>query len=164
MDRAPLEPREIDQLQDPGHGGGDTSPLDPLPPQPIGHVVEHVEVGEQGVGLEHGVDVTFVRGEAGHVEAPELDLSLVRLLEPTDHPEGGRLPAARRSQEAEELAMPDVQGDLIDRHDVTEALPHPLEPDVGLWGRPHGVRVPARGNHRIGSGGGKVAGPLCRSV
>ena len=54
---------------------------DPLAAQAEGDVVVHVQVREQRVVLEHGVDVAPVRRREGHVVAVEQDLALGRLLE-----------------------------------------------------------------------------------
>ena len=50
--------------------------------------------------LEDRVDVAPVRRHAGDRLAGEEDLALGRLLEPGDHPQGRRLAAARRPEEA----------------------------------------------------------------
>ena len=54
----------------------------------------------------------------------------VGCLEAADHPQGRRLAAARRAEEAEELAGLDLEVDVVDRHGLAEALDHVHEPDV----------------------------------
>ena len=56
-----------------------------------------------------------------------------RLLEPADHPQGRRLAAARRAEEAEELAVAHLEVDVVDGEHVAERLRHLDEPDVDIW-------------------------------
>ena len=64
----------------------------------------------------------LVRRHARHVHAVENDLALRGTLEPGDHPKGRGLPAARRTEEREELAGSDLQVDPVDGGEVAEAL------------------------------------------
>jgi hypothetical protein len=79
-------------------------------------------VWEQGVVLEHRVDVALVRRREGHVVAVEQDAPLGRLLESGDHPQRRRLAAAGRSQHREELAARHLQVDAGNGGHVAEAL------------------------------------------
>ena len=72
--------------------------------QPEGDVLGDVEVLEQRVGLEHRVHVAPVGRHLRDVVALELERALGRLLEARDQPQRRRLPAARRAEQAEELA------------------------------------------------------------
>lgn len=54
---------------------------------------------EQGVPLEDGIDRPLVGGEVVDPFPVEVDVALVRLQEAGDDPEGGRLAAARRTQQ-----------------------------------------------------------------
>src|SRR6185295_951760 len=56
-----------------------------------------------------------------------------RLLEAADHPEGRRLAAARRAEQAEELPVADIQVDVVDGGGVAEFLDHVDEPDGDFW-------------------------------
>ena len=110
----------------------DVLPADLLASQTEGDVLEHVEVWEQCVGLEDRVDVATVRREVGHVAPTEVDRPEGRILEAADHAERGRLPATRRPQEAEELALRDVEGQVVDGGDIPEELGDALQPNVDL--------------------------------
>ena len=68
-------------------------------PQPERDVVEDVEVGEERVALEDGVDLAAVRRGSGRVGAADKDLTLVRLLEAGDQPQRRGLAAARRAEQ-----------------------------------------------------------------
>jgi hypothetical protein len=110
---------------DQGQGLGDPPPdlvlVDLLAAQAEGDVLEDVHVGEERVLLEDHVDVAPERRDADHVTAVEEDLAGGRLLEAGDHPQGGRLAAARGAQQREELALGDPQVDALDRPDVVAA-------------------------------------------
>ena len=98
--------------------------------------------------LEDRVDVAAERRHPGDRLALEQDLAGRRLLEPGDHPEGRRLAAARRPEEAVELAPGDPQGHLVDRDDVAEALGHLEDLDVRRRDRP-----PTPPSRSVGSSG-----------
>ena len=138
---ASLEPLEVDEAQDLLHAAFGLGPRDLLAPQAEFHVVDHIEMGEQRVGLEDRVDVSAVRREVGDVPPGEVDGADARVLEPPDHPERGRLPAPRRPEQAEELAAPDIEGQVVDRCDLPEPLRHAVEADVDL------VQAPALLTH-----------------
>ena len=92
-------------------------------PQPERDVVEDVEVGEERVALEDGVDLAAVRRRRRHVVAVEQDLPVVRTFEAGDQPQRRRLAAPRRAEEREELAGLDRDVDPVDGCDVSELLP-----------------------------------------
>jgi hypothetical protein len=127
---APLQALELDQskgLGDPAAGLGLAHVLEA---QPKGDVVGHVQEREQGVALEDGVDLALVRRGAGHVDPVKQNAAVGGLLEPGDQPQGGRLAAARRTEEGEELAPGHVQVDPVDRGHVLEPLDQPDQPDL----------------------------------
>src|SRR5690606_18385298 len=51
------------------------------------------------------------------------------VLQPRHHPHEGRLPAARRPQEDQELAVFDGETDAVHRPDIAEVLSHVLQLD-----------------------------------
>src|SRR5205807_1356707 len=55
------------------------------------------------------------------------DRAAARFVEPGDHPQGGGLATARRTEEHEELAIRDLQREVAHRDDVAEALRHVIE-------------------------------------
>ncbi len=81
--------------------------------KPEGHVVEDVQVGEEGVVLEHDADAALLRrhGEAGPADhlAAQADLARVDGLEPCHAAKRRGLPAAARAQEAADLALGQLQ-------------------------------------------------------
>ena len=62
----------------------------------------------------------------------DLELALGDVLEPGDHPQRGRLAAARRADEDHELAVGDLEVQVLDGLEaVGVALGDVLESDVG---------------------------------
>ena len=96
----------------------------------VGDVVEHRHVREQRVGLEHGVDVALVRRDADGRAAVDLDLALRRLVEAGDHAQRGRLAAAGRAEQGEELARAHVEIDRVDRDQLPKSLRDAAQLDV----------------------------------
>ena len=90
--------------------------------------------------------MALVGRQPGHVLALQLDEPGGRLLEAADHPQGRRLAAARGPEEAEELAVLDLEIDVVDGHGVAELLDDIDESDVhdghvrSLSSRPMGGR------------------------
>ena len=100
-----------------------------LAPQAEGDVVLHAQVVEQRVGLEHRVDVAAVRRDLGDVVAVEADRAVRGLLEAGDQAQRRRLPAARRAEQREELALADREVQRVDRGERAEVLRDLLELD-----------------------------------
>ena len=108
-----------------------SAPLTPLRFSPKADVVRDREVREERVALEDRVDVALVGRQAGDVTVAEVDRARRRLLEAADHAEARRLAAARWAEQREEAPARDLEGDVVDRCRVVEALRHALEPDIG---------------------------------
>ena len=88
--------------------------------------------GNKRVVLEDGVDVAVVGRQLADVVALQQDRSAGRRLEAGDHPQDGRLAASRWPEQREELALVDLQVDVVDGHHFAEALAQPDELDG--WG------------------------------
>jgi hypothetical protein len=107
--------------------------------QPEGHVLLHRHVREQRVALEHHVHRPLVGRQRRQVLAVHPDLAAGGLLEAREHAQQRGLAAARGAEQGEDLALPDVQADLVDGDEAVELLAHAVEADVAL-ARP---RLPA---------------------
>ena len=129
---ARLEARQLDEREHVGHPALDLGVLDVLAAKAEGDVLEDRQVREERVVLEDRVDVALVRRQPRHVLALELDQPGGRLLEAADHPQRRRLAAAGRAEEAEELAVPDLEVDVVDGDRVAELLDDIDETDVDL--------------------------------
>ena len=102
---------ELDQPQDVGDPVAHLLALHPVAVQPVGDVLLHRHVREERVGLEHHVGRPLVGRQPGHVLPVDLDPPARRRLEAREHPQQRRLAAARAAEQAEELALPDVEAD-----------------------------------------------------
>src|SRR5581483_3868239 len=74
-------------------------------PEPELDVLPRGHVREQRVRLEDHPHVALVGGDAGDVLAVDEDAAAVRTVEACDEAQRGRLAAARRAEEREELAL-----------------------------------------------------------
>ena len=81
------------------------------------HVLGDRLVREQADLLDHVADAPaqLDRVDVGHVLAVEEDAPAGRLDEPVDHLHGGRLAAARRPDEHAQLALADLEAEVVDR-------------------------------------------------
>ena len=81
-----------------------------------------------------------------------------RRLEAGQHAQERGLAAARGAEQREELALVDVEADIVDRVDVAELLGDVLDPDEGLRARVlPGLDPRALVAARPGRGGGALA-------
>ena len=100
--------------------------------QAVADVLPHAHVRIERVALEDHRDVAAPRREVGHVGAADRDLPRGHLLEAGDHPQQRRLAATGRADEHHELAVADLQADVVDGGDVAGVdLRQLLELDLG---------------------------------
>ncbi len=85
----------------------------------------------QRIALEHHRDVAILRFDMRDVDVTDADLTLARVFQARDHAQRGRLPAARRAEQHEELAIRDLEIEVAHSDDVAEALRHVVEDDAG---------------------------------
>ena len=92
----------------------------------------------------------LVGGDRRHVDAVDADGARRRGLEPRQHPQQGALPAAGAAEQAEQLALVDVEVDVVDGDEVAELPGHAPDLDEGLG---TGVEPRRRARHfMIGHG------------
>ena len=85
------EPHQLERL---GHARVAGLPVEVLaPPQAVRDVLLHVEVREERIALEDGVDRALVGRALRHVDAVEEDPAIRGLLEPAEHAQRGGLAA-----------------------------------------------------------------------
>ena len=107
--------RALDLLADPG--------LRHLPvAQPEGQIVVHAHVLVERVVLEHHRDVAVLGRQVVDHPLADRDRAGADLLEPGDHAQRGRLAAARRPDQHDELLVLDHEVDVADRGDPAVAL------------------------------------------
>jgi hypothetical protein len=83
-------------------------------PQCKTHVVPDGHVGVQRIALEHHCHVTFSRREFGDIDAADIDASALHGFEAREHSQRRRLPAPRRPDQHDELAVGDVEIERVD--------------------------------------------------
>ena len=103
--------------------------VDAAQSQPVGDVVAGRHVREQAVRLEDDPHVPLVRRNVGDVLAVDQDPALVHVVEPAERSEGRRLAAAGRSEQRDQLAGGDVDGQPVQGVDRAVPAVHVLERD-----------------------------------
>ena len=86
-----------------------------------GDIVLDGEMRKQRVALEHHVDRPPIGRHLREIDAVEQDAAGIRLVEAGDHAQQGRLAAAGRTQQRKELALVDVERQLVDGGEAAEA-------------------------------------------
>ena len=135
---------QVDQLEQLRHPGPDLVARALAHPQAEGHVVAHRHVAEGRVVLEHQPHPPPLGRDAVHRAAGDADLAGVGLLQPGDHPQQRRLPAAAGAQQRGQRAVGHRQRHLVERRELPEALGHALHLDrhQGALRRSSRVRTP----------------------
>ena len=98
------------------------------PAQPERDVLVDVEVREERVALEDGVDRSSVGLGVGDVLAGQGDAARGGPLEPGHHPQGRRLAAARGAEQREERAARHVEVEVVHGGEGGELLGHRPQP------------------------------------
>ena len=78
--------------------------------------------GKQRVGLEHDAEIARRRRQVRHVAPADLDHAFVLRVEAGDRAQQRGLAAAGGPEEADELALLDVERDVLQRGELAEAL------------------------------------------
>ena len=121
---------EMDELQELLHPLVDLL-LRPLADrQPEGDVVLHGHVLEGGVVLEHEADAAVLDRDVGGVAVGDHDSTPVGLLEPGDHAQERRLPAAARTEQRRQRAVRHIDRDPVQGDEVAELLPYSVNRDA----------------------------------
>ena len=109
--------------------------------QAVAEVLANAHVRVQGVALEDHRDVAVTWREIGDVAPADPDLAGRDLLEPRDRAQQRRLPAARGTDQRDELAVLDPQRDVVHGGDSAgEDLRHAIELDLCHVGVPYVAR------------------------
>ena len=106
---------EVEQLGGFEHAGGALFLADAGDLEREAHVLGDGHVRVERVVLEHHRDVAVLRRNVGDVAVADEDVARVDLFEAGEHAQGGRLTAAGRADEHEELAVGDLEVDAVDR-------------------------------------------------
>ena len=78
------------------------------------HVFKHVQVGEEGVALENGVDVALVRRNVVDALTEKEDVALIRRFKAANHAQGRGLAAAGRAEQRQKFVVVNVEVDAVE--------------------------------------------------
>ena len=149
--RAPgREPREADELEHPLDAGPDLDAGHPAKAEREGDVVEHAQVGEEGVVLEDDPEIPFVRGAQDDGCPIDPDVAAGRHEEPGQHHEKRRLARSARPEQRDELTLGDAEAHVPDGDHVAECPGDREKLDLGARIAAHESSVPPalRTTHR----------------
>ena len=88
-------------------------------PEREGHVLEHRHVRVERVALKYHGDVAILRRHVVHQLAVDAKRAGRDFFQAGDHAQRGRLAAARRPDQHDELAILDLQVEVVDRLEAT---------------------------------------------
>ena len=83
-------------------------------PQAESHVLKYVQMREQGVLLEHRVDLPFIGRNVINPHTVEQDVSRRRRREAADDPQCGGLAAPTGSKQCEEFFVIDIKIQIVE--------------------------------------------------
>jgi len=92
-------------------------------------VLRHGHILEQRVVLEDEADIARLGGQVGHVAFVQEDLALVGVRQAGDDVEHGGLAAAAGAEQHEELAVLDLQRNVIDDYLLAVSFGHTFQDD-----------------------------------
>ncbi|MPL80520.1 hypothetical protein SDC9_26421 [bioreactor metagenome] len=124
---APLVARKPHHLEHLGDAGGALCGCDLAHLEPEGEVFRHRHVREERVGLEHHAEVAMLGGDIGHLPRAEQQPAAVDRLEARDAAQRRRLATARRPEQRDELALPDLEIDVFQNVQIAIELVDPVE-------------------------------------
>ena len=90
-------------------------------------IIENIQMREQGIPLEHRVDVPLVCRHLQEVFAFEIDYARISSLESRDDPERRRLTAAGRSEQRNELIISNIKSNILKYLCAVKALAQVLD-------------------------------------
>jgi hypothetical protein len=114
------EAAELHEFQHGGDALGDFHLRHAVLFQTEGYILLDVHVRKQRVGLEHHVHGPLVRRHARHVLAVYENAAGARGFEAAEHAQQRGLTAAGRPQQTKNLALINLQADIIDRFEIAE--------------------------------------------
>ncbi len=128
--------RQLHELERPVDPGGDVVGRDAAHPESEADVPRHAHVREQRVVLEHHAEAALLRRQHVDPLVVEPDAALGQRHQPRDAVQRGRLAAAGRAEQRDELAAPDRQrhvGQRVERlaRGTREAARHAVEFELG---------------------------------
>src|SRR5439155_20798845 len=98
--------------------------------EPVGDVLGGGQIGKQRIGLEHDAEVTLGRRQRRDVSLVLLDAAAGLDIEARDRAQERRLAATRRAQEADELALGDLERDVGEGRQAAQLLGVAADPKI----------------------------------
>ena len=83
-------------------------------------------MGEERIVLEHHADVAPLGRQLGDAMLAEVDLARIGELEASDGPEGRGLPAPGGTEQRHQLAVADIEVQVVDGDDGAKRFVRPL--------------------------------------
>ena len=127
---APRMMRQAHEVEHLGDPIGDLATRDARYPQRVGDVLRNAHVG-QGIVLKHHGARPLLGSERGDVVAVHGDRAEIGREEPRNHAERRRFAAAGRAEQRHELALCDVEREVVDDHASAECLREAGEAQAG---------------------------------
>src|SRR5262249_19529850 len=152
---APLlgQTHELQELVHPPCGLG---PGHPDIAEAVADVALDAQIGEQRIGLKDDAEVALGRRQGRNVAAALDDAAATLDVEAGDGPQQRRLAATGRAEEADEFTLGDLERNVLQRREATEALVNAVDDQIGC-------RVPCCRRHDGGLANSRVrqagAGP-----
>jgi hypothetical protein len=122
-----LAARQADQLEQLRYAIPDVATRHPPIHQAVADVLRHREIRKQRVGLEDDAVVAARRRQSRDVAAVLHDAPGALRFEAGDDAQQRGLAAARRAEQADELALVDREADVAKRDEAAEVLGNPLD-------------------------------------
>jgi hypothetical protein len=97
------------------------------------HVVIHRHVRVERIALEHHRDIAILRRHIVDNAIANVDVAVGDLLQASQATQRGGLAAARRPNQHQEFLIVDLDVEIFQHRDLTEALPDVVELDACHW-------------------------------
>src|SRR4051812_18066536 len=127
---------ETDELEELRHSLPAGSLVLAADPEPVLDVLTRGHVREERVRLEHHAHVALVGGDVRDVLAVDDDSAGVRWIEAGNETQRRCLAAPRRTEQRQELALPQVDLDPIERFHAAEVAVQVLQFEIGHYRAP----------------------------
>lgn len=123
--------RELDEAQHFLDAGGDVRLGQTILLQTESDVLFHRHMREKRIGLEHHVGGALIGRNAGNILALQQDAALSRFLETGQHAHQRGLAAAGGTKQREELALVNIERQIIDGDKIAETFGDVFKADEG---------------------------------
>ena len=95
-------------------------------------ILVHIQVREQGIPLEHGIDLALVRGQIIDADTTKKNITLLGLDKSANDPQSGGFAAPRRSKKGNEFLVHDVEVDPLENRLVIKINQNSTQADQSI--------------------------------